>query len=359
MTTESDLEKAVAAGLLSAEQSSRIIAFLKADGEPTGNTEAPPAKFNLTHVLWYGGALIIMAAMGLFSTTAFAAMGGWALFATGAAYAVGLWLAGRHLWEERGLRVPGGLLIAAAVSMVPLMIYGVQDALDLWRFAQGRPGSYKEFFPYVHGSWLYMEIGTLVAALFALRFYKVPFLLLVAGIALWFMSMDIAMWFTAKPDEFGDFDTRRTVSLVFGLAMIAAAWAVDLARPQGPDLAFWLHVFGALTFWGALTASPDSTALLRFVYFLINVGLIGLALFLDRRIYAVFGAIGVAIYLGYLAYDVFADMILFSFALSAIGLAVIGLGLWLNRHYSALSAAIDTRTPAPLRQLRPRRQATS
>ena len=142
-------------------------------------------------------------------------------------------------------------------------------------------------------------------------------------------------------------------------AMIAVAWAIDLARPRGPDLAFWLHIFGALTFWGALTASPDSTALLRFVYLLINLALIGLALFLDRRVYAVFGAIGVAIYLGYLAYDVFADMILFSFALSAIGLAVIWLGLWLNRHYAALSAAIDAHTPAPLRRLRPRRQATS
>jgi hypothetical protein len=359
MSTEIDLQKAVAAGLLSAEQRSQIIAFLKANSEPASHAEAPPAKFNLTHVLWYGGALIIMAAMGLFSTTAFAAMGGWALFATGAAYAIGLWLAGRHLWDVRGLRVPGGLLIAAAVSMVPLMIYGVQDALDLWRFAQGRPGGYDDFFPYVHGSWLYMEIGTVAAAALALRVYKVPFLMLVAGIALWFMSMDIAMWFTATPDDLGDFDTRRTVSLFFGLAVIAVAWAIDLARPRGPDLAFWLHIFGAITFWGALTASPDSTALLRFVYFLINLALIGMALFLDRRVYAVFGALGVAFYLGYLAYDVFADMILFSFALSAIGLAVIGLGLWLNRHYAALSAAIDARMPAPLRRLRPRREASA
>jgi hypothetical protein len=359
MSTESDLQKAVAAGLLSAEQCSRIVAFLKTAGEPATDAGAPPAQFNLTHVLWYGGALIIMTAMGIFSTTAFSLMGGWGLFATGAAYAVGLWLIGRHLWQARGLRVPGGLLIAASVSMVPMMIYGVQDALDLWRYAQGEPGSYHDFFPYVHGSWLYMEIGTLLAAVVALRFYKVPFLLLVAGVALWFMSMDLAMWFTAKPDDFGDLETRRLVSLIFGLVVIAAAWAIDLARPRGPDLAFWLHIFGALTFWGALTASPDSTALLRFVYFLINLALIGLALFLDRRVYAVFGAIGVAFYLGYLAYDVFPDMIMFSFALSAIGLGVIGLGLWLNRHYAALSAAIDANTPAPLRGLRPKRETSA
>jgi hypothetical protein len=80
-----------------------------------------------------------------------------------------------------------------------------------------------------------------------------------------------------------------------------------------------------------------------------------LALFLDRRIYAVFGAMGVATYLGYLAYDVFSDMILFSFALSAIGLGIIALGLWLNRHYAALSAAMDAAMPDTMRRLRPKR----
>lgn len=351
MSTESDLRKAVAAGLLSEDQLRKIVAFL---AQPDDGAAQPVAKFDLTHVLWYGGALIVMAAMGLFSTTAFSMMGGWALFATGAIYAAGLWLAGRNLWR-RDLRTPGGLLIAAAVSMVPLMIYGIQDALDLWTYAQGDPGSYQNFFPYVNGSWLYMEIGTILAAVFALRFYKVPFLLLVGSIALWFMSMDVAMWFTANPADFSDFETRRKVSIIFGLCMIAAAWAIDLKRPSGPDLSFWLHIFGAATFWGAMTASPESTELTRFIYFLINLVLIGFALFLDRRIYAVFGAIGVATYLGYLAYDVFKDMILFSFALSAIGIAIIAMGLWLNRRYAALSAAIDARMPKGLRMLRPKR----
>lgn len=360
MSTEQDLRKAVAAGLLGEGQANAILAFLAAQPAAAMEHGTPPAvRFDLTHVLWYGGALIIMAAMGLFTTTAFNLMGGWALFATGLGYAVGLTLLGRYLWNNRGLRVPGGLLIAAAVSMVPLMIYGIQDALDLWRFAQGRPGEYRNFFPYVNGSWLYMEIGTVVAAAIALRFYKVPFVLLVAGIALWFMSMDLAMWFTATPNDYGDFETRRVVSIVFGLAVIAAAWAIDLARPKGPDLAFWLHIFGAAAFWGGLSASPDSTEFQRFLYLLINLALIGFAVYMDRRIYAIFGALGVATYLGYLAYDVFQDMILFSFALSLIGLAIIGAGLWLNRNHARFSDALDRNMPEALRRLRPRRISAS
>ena len=243
--------------------------------------------------------------------------------------------------------------------MVPLMIYGVQDALGLWQLADGEPGTYHDFFDYVKGGWLFMEIGTIIAAAVALRFYKVPFVLLVGGIALWFMSMDIAMLFTATPSDYGDFETRRTVSIFFGLGVMAAAWAVDLWRPKGPDLAFWLHIFGAMTFWGGLSANSDSTEFQRFLYLLVNLALIGFAIYVDRRIYAVFGALGVATYLGYLAYDVFNDMILFSFALSLIGLAIVGAGLWLNRNYAAYSAALDRNMPETLRRLRPRRISAS
>lgn len=352
MSTEADLRKAVAAGLLSETQCGRIIAYL---GQAETTISQPATAFDLTHVLWYGGALIVMAAMGLFSTTAFGMMGGWALFATGAVYAIGLWLLGRNLWR-RDLPVPGGLLIAAAVSMVPLMIFGLQDALGLWSQAPDAPGNYRDIYSYVNGSWIWMETGTILAALVALRSYKVPFLLLVGGIALWFMSMDIALWFTAGATDFTDIETRRKVSIAFGLLMMAGAWMIDLKRPAGPDLGFWLHIFGAATFWGAMTASPESTEVTRFLYALINLFLVGFALFIDRRIYAVFGAIGVSIYLGYLAYDVFDDMIVFSFALSGIGLGVIALGLWLNRHYAALSAAIDARMPDGFRALRPKRQ---
>jgi hypothetical protein len=67
----------------------------------------------------------------------------------------------------------------------------------------------------------------------------------------------------------------------------------------------------------------------------------------------VFGAIGVAIYLGYLANEVFKDVILFSFALSAIGLGVIALGLLLNRNRAKMLAAMDNVVPQSLAWLRP------
>jgi len=351
MSTETDLAAARDAGLLTDEQFSAITNFLNARAERAG--QAPPPKFDLTHVLWYAGALLVIGAMGLFTTEAFNRMGGWALFWTGAIYAVVLWIAGHHLWQSRNLKIPGGLLIAGAVSMVPMMIYGVQDAMNFWRYAAGDPGSYHDFFDYVRGSWIFMETGAIAAAGIAIWFYRFPFILLIAAVALWFMSMDLAMWFTHTPTDYYDFETRQTVSVIFGLAMIFVALALDICRKNGPDFAFWLHIFGALTLWGGLTFHDGGTELQKFIYCLICLALVGLGIFLGRRVYAVLGTLGVATYLGYLAYDVFKDVIAFSFVLSAIGVAVIGLGLLLNRHRTAMSAYVDAAIPAGLKWLRP------
>jgi hypothetical protein len=352
MLTDSDLTALRAAGVIDDAKLAQISAFLTERRDATASAPAP--RFDLTHVLWYAGALIIIGAMGLFTNEAFNRMGGWALAACGAAYAIVFTIAGHHLWTARKLRVPGGLLITVAVSMVPMIVYGIQDALDLWQYAQGDPGQYQNFFPYMHGSWLYMEIAAVIAALLAVWRYPFPFILAVAGVALWFMSMDLALWFARSPDTYyNDFETRRMVSVLFGIVMILAAWAADVARRDGPDFPFWIHIFGVMAFWGGLTLHDGGTELQKLGYLLINVALIGLSLFLNRRIYAVLGALGIAAYLGHLASDVFQDVILFSFALSAIGLAIIFLGLALHRNREELEAILDNALPAGLKRLRP------
>ena len=124
--TDQDLRAAVAAGALDAERLNPLLDFL--NGRAATSPVAPAPRFDLAHLLWYAGALIVMGAMGLFSTLAFSAMGGYALTATALAYAAVFTVAGHYLWHHKNLRVPGGLLIAIAVSMAPLAVYGIQDA---------------------------------------------------------------------------------------------------------------------------------------------------------------------------------------------------------------------------------------
>ena len=353
---EGDLQAAVEAGVIDAAARDRLVAFLKSRevGEAARPSSGAP-KFDVTHVLYYAGALLVMTAMGLFTNAAFNALGGYALTAIALGYGLGFTALGAYLWRKPDLRTPAGLSIAVAVAMTPLAIYGVQDALGVW--AGDKPKDYQSFFPLINASWVYMEAGTIVAAALALRFFPYPFILMVGAVALWFMSMDLAALLAkryAPNDWLSDWELRRRVSLYFGAAMILIAWALDLKRPWTGDFGFWLHLFGALAFWGAITEASDAAAIGKAVYCLFNIGLIGFAIFLDRRIYAVLGTIGVAAYLGYLAFDVFKDVLALSFIISLIGLGVIFVGIFYQRRRESISAAIDAVLPQALRALRPR-----
>src|SRR5262245_37334721 len=181
--TDQDLRAAVAAGALDGNKLAPLLDFL--NGRAADSLVAPAPRFDLAHLLWYAGALIVMGAMGLFSTLSFTAMGGYGLAATAIAYAVIFTAAGHYLWHHKNLRVPGGLLIAIAVSMAPLAVYGIQDAMGLWgQF--GRGGTMRDFYVWIKGSWAWMEAVTHVAAVIALWRYPYPFIVMILAFALWF-----------------------------------------------------------------------------------------------------------------------------------------------------------------------------
>jgi hypothetical protein len=347
--TEFDLRAAAAAGLLESSQLDRLLDFLRTRSASATGEGAPAPRFDVAHLLWYAGALIVMTAMGLFSTLAFTQMGGRALATTALIYAAAFTAAGHYLWHNKGLRTPGGLLVAVAVSMAPLAVYGIQDALSLWG-SMGKPGTVHDFYDWINGSWIFMEIAAIVAALIALRFYPFPFIVMIIAVALWFMSMDLASWLVAGKAD-ADWELRRHISLWFGLATLVVAWFVDYRR-RG-DFAFWLHLFGMLAFWGAVSWASGGTALDKALYCALNVLLLFVAVFLDRRIYAVFGVIGITFYLTDLANRVFRESLLFPFALSLIGVGVIAVGLLYYRHQAAISTWLETKLPPAMKRLRP------
>ena len=87
-----DLRGAASAGVIGAADLERLLAFLS-KSVPAGEA-SPPARFDAAHLLWYAGALIVIGAMGLFSTVAFSQMGGQALTACAVIYAIGFTAAG-------------------------------------------------------------------------------------------------------------------------------------------------------------------------------------------------------------------------------------------------------------------------
>jgi hypothetical protein len=241
------------------------------------------------------------------------------------AYAACFVIAGRILWA-RPLRVPGGLLLTVAVCMAPLAAYGLERWTGFW--PDGDPGSYTRFHPYIHGSWIIMEAATIAAGLVALRFWRFPFLTAPVAYALWYMSMDLAEILLGH--SYFNWQEKAFVTMVFGAVMLAVTYAVDLlGRPE--DFTFWGYLFGLAAFWGGLSSMDSQSELGKAVYCLVNVGLIFCSLALRRRVFIVFGSMGLFGYLGHLAYRVFQNSVLFPFVLSLAGIAIICLGLLYQR----------------------------
>jgi hypothetical protein len=344
---DGDLRDALDAGVIDVATFERLSLFI--DERRKAIAETPhAARFDFVNVLWYLGALIILGAMGLFSTTAFGLWGAKALATTAIVYSALFTVSGAWLWRRRGLHTPGGLLICCAIGMAPLLIFALQS---LGGHEPGAEQNYHDFYVWIRSSWLPMELGTIFAALIALAFFPFPFLTMIIAFALWFMSMDLTPWLLET--KHFTWSQRANVSVLFGVVMIVVAWLVDLKRWKSGDFAFWLHLFGLMAFWGGLTEQHSASEFGKAFYFAINVGLIFLGLFLMRRAYAVFGGVGMTLYLGHLASEVFKDSILFPFALSGIGVLVIGAGLLFHRYGRKLEAFIGQTLPASLRGWRP------
>lgn len=343
-----DLMEAVDRGILQQDQADGLWAFLTQHHRDT-------PRFSFTHILYYFGGLTAIGAMSLFMTLGWERFGGLGLFATALAYAgAGIALLHYFLYRKQ-LRIPAGIMATFVVVLAPLAIYGAQVELGYWAGEH----VFREFHTRIDWAWLFMELGTLAAAAIILWRYRMPFSVMPLAVVLWYLSMDLVPMLFGPWGGMSDhqewqtyWDFRKWVSLWFGLAMVLFALFVDLrARHGRQDFAFWLYLFGVLAFWGGLSLMDSDSELGKFLYCCINLLLIGVGATLARRVFVVLGGLGVAGYLGHLAYDVFEDSLLFPFVLTLIGLAVIWLGVMWQRHETDITRRLRTLLPAELREL--------
>src|SRR2546430_3923297 len=124
------------------------------------------------------------------------------------------------------------------------------------------------------------------------------------------------------------------LTLLFGATVLGVTYLLDRRTDQ--DYAFWLYLLGLVAFSGALTYDGVGSI----TYCLINLGLMLVAVLLQRKTFMVFGAIGVYSYLGHLAFYVFKNSLLFPAALTALGIAIIAAGVWYRSREAAVEAAL-------------------
>ncbi|MFT0516538.1 DUF2157 domain-containing protein [Pseudomonas faucium] len=326
-----DLARAVQAGILQPGQDQALLDFLRTQPAARGN-------FQLAHVAFYFGALLIMGAMGWLLTEAWMRIGDAALLAIATLYIALITLFALAL-QKRQQPIAAGVLAAVAVSIVPLAVFAVERLAGWWPLDDAQT-DYHQYYTYVQGGWLVMEAATVLAGLLMLRLIPYPFIVMPIAVALWFMSMDLSEWVYGSPFSW---EQRRTVSLWFGLGLLLVFVLVD-GRTRG-DYAHWGYLAGLAAFWGGLTMMESDSELGKALYCLVNLGLMAIAVLLRRPVFMVFGALGVAAYLGYLSYEVFAESLLFPVVLTLIGLGVIGLGLAYQKRREQLSQVVRAWLP--------------
>lgn len=331
-----NLDDAVSENIISSEQADKLKAFLKKHSA-TGPT------FDFTHVLYYLGGMIAIGAMTLFMNLGWESFGGFGILVISLIYAaIGLKLT--QLFDLKGYPVPAGICATFVVALTPLAIYGLQHALGFWP----DDSVYRDYHRYVKWHWLYMELATLAVGAIVAWKYKYPFLIMPIAVTLWYLTMDITSIISG-----GDFDwgLRKLVSMYTGLLMIGLAFWVDIRSRNKADYAFWIYMFGVIAFWGGMSMQHSDSELSKFIYFVINLLMIGAGVLLVRRVFVVFGALGSCGYLGYLASNVFKDSWLFPISLTAIGLIVIYLGILWQKHEKTITTRTRNILPVQIREL--------
>jgi MFS family permease len=353
------LEEASDAGIVTREQADRLWAFLveRVAAAPAASEHGP--RFTLTNVLYYLGGMLAIGAMSLFMTLGWEGFGGLGVFFIALLY-IGVALLLARRFERQGLAIPMGIMAALAVVLVPLAVWGLQHALGLWADAKGAE-HYRQYHDVIDWRWVTLELATLLAGVLMLYRWRAPFLLMPVAVTLWYMSMDLALLLLppdVKPWSESEWLFRKWFSVAFGLVTVLVAFWVDLRSRRTLDYAFWLYLFGLLVFWGGLGSLGSDRLAGKLVYLAINLGLVLIGAVLVRRAFTVFGAIGVATVLADISWRYFKESWLFPIALTAIGLAVVYLGIWWSRNETRFARGLQALLPADLRELIASRRAS-
>ncbi len=325
--TWADLERWADQGLIARSQLAAI-----REREATGQdvpsrpvATAPPREerhgFNLITVVYYVGAFLILFAYTVFMGLQWASLSAVGQVAVSLFSALGLIAVGAGV-RRAGYPTGGGLLVFAGTGIVPLVVYSLQQLTGAWSDG-GEVFQYEDFYDWISSAWIVMEVVSIAVALLVLWWVRFPLIVLLVAFWSWFLSMDASQAIAGD----NDFDWSRTeqlVSILFGLATLGVG--IFLQRRGLRPYSLWLYLFGHLMLLpnlGAWALDEDERAIRGLGFLLVYVVAVVASVWLQSRVFLVFGAIGVYCYTGYLAFEVFEDTLGFTFSLAFIGLLLI------------------------------------
>ncbi|MCL1946730.1 MAG: hypothetical protein FWF51_06210 [Chitinivibrionia bacterium] len=354
--TDEQLNEAIKYDIFSEEQVAKFREFALKNGDIIFSSEqvAKSKEFTRTDdatkfqkTLYYGGGLLIISAMTWLMKISWDGFGINGIIAISTFYFIAFLLAGNYLQFKKNMEVAGGILFSVAVAMTPLLTFSILKRYDF--FPMG--WSYDEYYVWIKGKWIVLEISTILVALPILFKARFPFIVFLIAGSLWFFSMDIVPIIQEKQNI--TWTQRAEISNVFGFLMIAIGYFADIKFKK--DYSFWMYLFGLLTLSAGLSVFESQYLDKLIIFGLINVLMILFALFVNRDVFIVFGTLGIMQFLGRLSWEFFRDSALFPFYLTITGILLIAAGIFFQKNRKIIEENVINKLPNFILDSRPKR----
>ena len=333
--TEKDLDLAVKNNIITQEQKENFVTFIKGQNSISN----PLQKF-----LFYAGSLIIISGMTWLLETCWSDMEYSALLIISSIYFVVFTLAGIIVINKLKIELAGNLLFCIAIAVVPMVVYSILNLFGVWK-----GDKYGDFYIWIRGKWIVLELSTIVVALLFLIKVKFHFIIFLISFCLWYLSMDIVP-IIYKENWIGWIE-RANISKIFGILMIALGYILHLNKKR--DYAFWLYLFGLFTLTFGFSFFYNASSKGFILLLIIHIVMCFISLLLEEPVFMVFGVIGIGEFLSRISYELFKDSKLFPFALTLIGLLIIASGIMYQKKRHSIENVMNKLIPEGIKKLRP------
>jgi hypothetical protein len=305
-------------------------AILALDGAP-GAPEAPRGM-NWISVAYFAGALIVIFALGWFLVDQWDRLGAGGVLVVALLYGA-LFIGTAWYLLRAGYRTAGGLATALAVSTTPLIVWALENLTGIWvPWRLPLPFEWHGD-AWESGRWTIVQLATIGSALFALQRVRFPFLTAFIAVPAVTVAFPLAELLFGR--DLG-YQMREWMVLLFGGALFAVAYVVDQHDDEREGFAFWLYLCASAALFVGIVHLFGEVRWTRHLAPLFAIIAFAAALYLRQRVFLVAGGIALFWYLGYLAFEVFRETVLFPIALATIGLLVLLATVWLQRAFPRL-----------------------
>ncbi len=323
--TSANVDQWLAEGLVTGEQAAHIrerISVPESTTLPASARLVTKPLDVITIAYYFGGFLT------LFAFTYFIVMN-WASFGEIGQFLISIFsvvaIAGAGLLLRRtGLVLGGNMLIFVATGIVSWAAYNFARMVGIWPPAPSAFGSYAAYEAYqlmLRPLWVGLEVISVVVAVAAIWLTRFPPIAFVIVFWSWYLALDVTRLF-AQSTLAGYGNLEQAVTIIYGVGLLAVG--VFLQRRTSQDYCDWFYVVGHLAiFINATMLILNTDVVVGLIFLPLYFVFLVASVWLQQRIFLVFGAVSFHFYILYLVYKTFYSSANFALILALVGVMII------------------------------------